>query len=103
CTRASSSPGWCGSYVASFDASMPRSWSRASAGAATGSGHARTADHGAALTMPSMTPDVGDTLGGYTLESLLGRGGMGSVYLATHERLGRRVALKVIAPGLDRK
>jgi predicted Ser/Thr protein kinase len=50
--------------------------------------------------MPSMTPDVGDTLGGYTLESLLGRGGMGSVYLATHERLGRRVALKVIAPEL---
>jgi predicted Ser/Thr protein kinase len=50
--------------------------------------------------MPSTTPDVGDTLGGYTLESLLGRGGMGSVYLATHERLGRRVALKVIAPEL---
>jgi len=50
--------------------------------------------------MSSTTPDVGDTLGGYTLESLLGRGGMGSVYLATHERLGRRVALKVIAPEL---
>ena len=50
--------------------------------------------------MPSTTPDVGDTLGGYTLESLLGRGGMGSVYLATHDRLGRRVALKVIAPEL---
>jgi predicted Ser/Thr protein kinase len=50
--------------------------------------------------MPPTTPDVGDTLGGYTLESLLGRGGMGSVYLATHERLGRRVALKVIAPEL---
>ena len=50
--------------------------------------------------MPSTTPDVGDTLGGYTLESLLGRGGMGSVYLATHERLGRRVALKIIVPEL---
>jgi predicted Ser/Thr protein kinase len=50
--------------------------------------------------MPSSAPDVGDTLGGYTLESLLGRGGMGSVYLATHDRLGRRAALKVIAPEL---
>ena len=48
--------------------------------------------------MTPTTPDVGDTLGGYTLESLLGRGGMGSVYLATHVRLGRRAALKVIAP-----
>jgi len=51
--------------------------------------------------MPAANPPgVGDTLDGYTLESLLGRGGMGSVYLATHERLGRRVALKVIAAEL---
>ncbi len=45
-------------------------------------------------------PGLGDALGGYTLESLLGRGGMGSVYLATHDRLGRKVALKVIAAEL---
>src|SRR6266496_2640909 len=43
---------------------------------------------------------VGDTFGGYTIESLLGRGGMGTVYLATHARLARKVALKVIAPEL---
>lgn len=45
-------------------------------------------------------PEIGDVFGGYTIESLLGRGGMGTVYLATHERLARRVALKVIAPAL---
>jgi predicted Ser/Thr protein kinase len=44
--------------------------------------------------------DAGGTLGGYAIESLLGRGGMGAVYLATHARLARKVALKVIAPEL---
>ena len=40
---------------------------------------------------------VGDTLGEYTIDALLGRGGMGTVYLATQERLGRKVALKLLA------
>ena len=34
----------------------------------------------------------------YRLEQLLGRGGMGAVYLATHLGTERFVALKLIAP-----
>ncbi len=38
----------------------------------------------------------GDKLAHYTIESLLGSGGMGAVYLAVDSRLHRRVALKVM-------
>jgi YVTN family beta-propeller protein len=45
-------------------------------------------------------PAIGAELGGYRLEALVGRGGMSAVYRAEDLRLGRRVALKVLAPEL---
>jgi tRNA A-37 threonylcarbamoyl transferase component Bud32/streptogramin lyase len=43
---------------------------------------------------------VGEEFAGYRVESLLGQGGMGTVYLARHLRLERKVALKVLDPRL---
>jgi serine/threonine-protein kinase len=41
----------------------------------------------------------GDAFERYTIEALIGQGGMGCVYRAYDPRLGRRVALKVISEG----
>ena len=44
----------------------------------------------------------GDMLGDIRVMRLLGRGGMGDVYLARDTKLGRKIALKVIRPSLAR-
>ncbi len=45
---------------------------------------------------------IGSKLGGYQVEALVGRGAMGSVYLARDTKLNRHVALKVLLGSLAR-
>ena len=45
---------------------------------------------------------IGQTLGHYRLDGLLGRGGTGAVFKAYDLKLDREVALKVVDPGLTR-
>jgi serine/threonine protein kinase len=52
--------------------------------------------------MPDQPPDprLGSVVAGYRIDSRIGRGGMGVVYLAEHQTLRRQAALKIIVPEL---
>ncbi len=45
---------------------------------------------------------IGTAIGNYVVQSKLGEGGMGAVYLAEHARLGKRVVVKVLLPEMAR-
>jgi serine/threonine protein kinase len=52
------------------------------------------------FTIRSVALEVGQVFAGYTIVRVLGAGGMGSVYLASHPRLPRQDALKVLPADL---
>ena len=48
-------------------------------------------------------PSVGDMLGNYRLDAIAGEGGMGRVFQATHTKLDKRVAIKVLRRRYSRR
>ena len=45
---------------------------------------------------------IGEVIGNFRIVSRLGRGGMGEVFLAEHQKIGTKVAIKVLLPELSR-
>jgi serine/threonine-protein kinase len=50
-----------------------------------------------------LAPGLGKELGSYRLISLLGKGGMGSIYIGAHTRINRYVAVKLVRRDLDKR
>ena len=65
---------------------------------------ARPCQLGTSYLPPQVDPLLGQTLlGRYSIQKKLGEGGMGAVYLATHNLLEKQVALKVLHGEFARK
>ena len=56
--------------------------------------------HGAHAHLMTTGLDIGSEFAGHRVDALAGRGGMGVIFRATHLRLGRTVALKLVASEL---
>src|SRR5205823_5471736 len=80
-----------------FQGTTARQTCRRVAGPETGEGPGQTGPEAPPGEAPAGLPAVA----GYELVSVLGRGGMGVVYLARQVRLKRLVALKMIRPRDD--
>jgi formylglycine-generating enzyme required for sulfatase activity len=52
------------------------------------------------VQIPAMEMGPGVTLGGFRLDEMLGKGGMGEVYRATQLSMEREVALKILPPSM---
>ncbi len=52
---------------------------------------------------PAELPGIGTLLGPYRLVDRIGAGGMGEVFLAEHQQLGRKVAVKFLRPEYARR
>lgn len=67
----------------------------------TVTGSATCSDCGGAVTLADPALFVGESFGKYLVESLVGIGGMGAVFRATHRTLRRPVAVKMVLPEKD--
>jgi serine/threonine-protein kinase len=68
-----------------------------SSGGNPAGGIVRCPQCGNAITTPQKLILQGMTIGDYSLESLLGAGGMGEVWLANQKSLGRKAAVKILS------
>lgn len=58
---------------------------------------------GTPLMVQGSSPRLGSVIGNYRLLSVLGEGGVGTVYEAEHVRLGRKMAVKLLNPDVATK